>query len=113
MNTENVEATNTSAAAGAQGATVTPEKAPSKKAASPRKGGPKGQKSAKAAKPKPPGPFWTNCSRRTAHGPDPPGATDTDDRTACVETTQDGQRTAASHLRVQMTSVIRAHDLGH
>jgi hypothetical protein len=53
MNTENVEATNTSAAVGAEGAAVAPEKAPSKKTASPKKGAPKGQKSAKAAKPKP------------------------------------------------------------
>jgi len=52
MNTENVEATNTSAAVGAEGAAVAPEKAPSKKTASPKKGAPKGQKSAKAAKPK-------------------------------------------------------------
>src|ERR1035441_2303761 len=52
MNTENVETTNTSAAAGAQGAAVASERTPSKKTASPKKGAPKGQKSAKAAKPK-------------------------------------------------------------
>jgi hypothetical protein len=53
MNTENVEATDTSATVGAQSAAVAPEKAPTKKTASSKKGAPKGQKSAKAAKPKP------------------------------------------------------------
>ncbi len=53
MITENVEATNTNAAAGAQGAAVAPEKAPAKKGATPKKGAPKAQKSANAAKSKP------------------------------------------------------------
>ena len=53
MNTENVEATNTSATVGAQSAAVAPEKATAKKTTNPKKGAPKGQKSAKAAKPKP------------------------------------------------------------
>ena len=52
MTTENAETTNTSAAAGAQGAAVAPEKATSKKTATPKKGAPKGQKSAKGGKPK-------------------------------------------------------------
>jgi hypothetical protein len=53
MTTENAETTNTSPAVGAQGAAVVTEKASAKKAATPKKGAPKGQKSAKAAKPKP------------------------------------------------------------
>ena len=44
MTTENAETTNIAGTVGAQGTAVAPEKAPSKKAASPKKGAPKGQK---------------------------------------------------------------------
>src|ERR1017187_3021628 len=54
MTTQNAEttSTDTAAAVAAQGANVAPEKAPSKKGASQKKGAPKGQKSAKGGKPK-------------------------------------------------------------
>jgi hypothetical protein len=52
MTTENIENATKGAEVGAQSAAVAPEKAPSKKPASPKKGGPKSQKSAKAAKAK-------------------------------------------------------------
>ncbi len=51
----NAEA-NTAANVAEQGATVAPEKAPSKKGASPKKGAPKGQKRAKGGKAKPAAP---------------------------------------------------------
>jgi hypothetical protein len=44
--------TNTAATVAAQGAHVAPEKAPSRKAATQKKGAPRGQKTAKGAKPK-------------------------------------------------------------
>ena len=47
----NTEEANTAATVAEQGAHVAPEKATSKKAASRKKGAPKGQKSAKGAKP--------------------------------------------------------------
>ncbi|MBZ5729458.1 MAG: DUF3489 domain-containing protein [Acidobacteriia bacterium] len=55
---KNAEATNTTetAAVAEQGAPVAPEKAASKKAASQKKGAPKGQKTAKGAKTKPAAP---------------------------------------------------------
>ena len=54
MTTENAPtaSTETAAAVAEQGATVAPEKASSKKTASPQKGAPKSQKAAKGAKPK-------------------------------------------------------------
>jgi hypothetical protein len=48
----NVETNDTAAAVAAQGAHVAPEKAPSKKGATQKKGTPKGQKTAKRAKAK-------------------------------------------------------------
>jgi hypothetical protein len=53
MTTETTQNETKGATVSAQGATVAPEKAPSKKSASAKKSAPKGQKSAKAAKPKP------------------------------------------------------------
>ena len=52
MTTEHAETTENAAAVAAQGANVAPEKAPSKKGASTKKGTPKGQKRAKDTKPK-------------------------------------------------------------
>jgi hypothetical protein len=55
MTTENAETTtsaDTAAAVAAQGANIAPEKGPSKKTTSPKKGAPKGQKSAKGSKSK-------------------------------------------------------------
>jgi hypothetical protein len=52
MSTENTENDTKDANVGAQGAGVAPEKAPSKKAASPKKGAPKGQQKAKGGKAK-------------------------------------------------------------
>src|SRR6185437_8651474 len=52
-NAEANKATDTAATVAAQGATVAPEKASSKKAASQKKGAPKGQHAAKGAKTKP------------------------------------------------------------
>src|SRR6266851_7758701 len=52
MNNAETTATGTAATVAEQGATVAPEKAPSKKRASQKKGGPKGQKAAKGAKAK-------------------------------------------------------------
>src|ERR1035437_1040128 len=52
MTTQNAGTSNTAAAVAEQGATVAPEKASSKKAASPKKGAPTSQKNAKAGKPK-------------------------------------------------------------
>ena len=54
MTTENAATTDTPAAVAEQGATVAPEKASSKKAASAKKGAPKRQKIAKGGKPKAP-----------------------------------------------------------
>ena len=54
MNSENAETTENAAAVAEQGATVAPEKASSKKTASPNKGATKTQKSAKGRKPKAP-----------------------------------------------------------
>jgi hypothetical protein len=48
----NSEQTNTAATVAEQSATVAPERASSKKGASPKKGAPKGQKTAKGGKPK-------------------------------------------------------------
>jgi hypothetical protein len=53
MITETTHDDTKDATVGAQGAAVAPEKATSKKAASPKKGAPKSQKGTKAAKPKP------------------------------------------------------------
>ena len=52
MTTENIENTTKDATIGAQGAAVAPEKAPSKKTATQKKGPPKAAKNAKGAKPK-------------------------------------------------------------
>jgi hypothetical protein len=52
MNTENAETTENAAAVAEHGATVVPEKASSKKAATPKKGAPTGQKAAKGGKSK-------------------------------------------------------------
>jgi hypothetical protein len=52
MTTQNAETTENAADVAAQGATVAPERAPSKKGASTKKGAPKGQKSAKRGKAK-------------------------------------------------------------
>ena len=52
MKNAEATATDTAATVAEQGATVAPEKAPSKKGASQKKGGPKGQKAAKGAKAK-------------------------------------------------------------
>jgi hypothetical protein len=54
MTTQNAATTDTAAAVAEQGATVAPEKASSKKAASAKKGAPKRQKIAKSGKPKAP-----------------------------------------------------------
>jgi hypothetical protein len=52
MKNAETTATDTAAAVAEQGATVAPEKAPSKKGASPKKGAPKGHKAAKGGKTK-------------------------------------------------------------
>ena len=52
MTTEKAVATDTAATVAAQGAHVAPEKGPSKKGTSPKKGAPKGHKSAKGGKAK-------------------------------------------------------------
>jgi hypothetical protein len=52
----NSESTNTAATVAEQGANVAPEKASSKKGASPKKGAPKGHKAAKGGKTKAPAP---------------------------------------------------------
>jgi hypothetical protein len=53
MKNAEATATNTAATVAEQGATVAPEKAPSKKGASQKKGAPKGHKAAKGGKTKP------------------------------------------------------------
>jgi hypothetical protein len=53
MKNAEATATDTAATVAEQGATVAPEKAPSKKGASKKKGAPKGQKAAKGAETKP------------------------------------------------------------
>ena len=52
MTTENTENATQTATLGAQSAAVAPEKAASKKTASPKEGAPKGKKAARTAKPK-------------------------------------------------------------
>ena len=74
MTTENAATTgtNTTTAVAEQGATVAPEKASSKKAASPNKGALKGQKRAKGRKPKAPTtakPKQTTPARQAAKAP--------------------------------------------
>jgi len=69
MITETIENATKDANVGAQGAAVAPEKTPSKKNATPKKGAPKSQKSAKAAKSKPAAaakPKKANAAKTTA-----------------------------------------------
>jgi len=69
MTTENAETSDTAAAVAELGANVAPEKASSKKGASPKKAAPKGQKRAKGGKPKAAAPKKTTPAKKAAKTP--------------------------------------------
>jgi hypothetical protein len=69
MTTENASTTDTAAAVAEQGAHVAPEKASSKKTASPKKGAPKGQKGAKGGKAKAAEPKKSAPAKKAAKAP--------------------------------------------
>jgi hypothetical protein len=89
MFSESVETTNTAAETGAQGASVTPEKTPSRKTASAKKSAPKATKAAKAGKPKAAGAAKTKkAAPTTATGKAPKAAK------SKSEGTREGSKTA-------------------